>query len=124
MQLRYNYRLYPSPGQQQALARAFGCARFRVEASFGLIPALRQLGVDEAFGDGADFSGITEAERLRIGTVVHKAYIDVDRSYGGETPAFRPGRKRVGLEQQACVISGCPARIWRACAQRSGWSSS
>ena len=27
MQLRYNYRLYPSPGQRQALARAFGCAR-------------------------------------------------------------------------------------------------
>jgi putative transposase len=27
VQLRYNYRLYPSPGQRQALARAFGCAR-------------------------------------------------------------------------------------------------
>ena len=27
MQLRYNYRLYPSPGQREALARAFGCAR-------------------------------------------------------------------------------------------------
>jgi putative transposase len=27
MQLRYNYRLCPSPGQQRALARAFGCAR-------------------------------------------------------------------------------------------------
>jgi len=27
MQLRYNYRLYPSPGQRAALARAFGCAR-------------------------------------------------------------------------------------------------
>src|SRR5215472_2465291 len=27
MQLRYNYRLYPTPGQQAALARAFGCAR-------------------------------------------------------------------------------------------------
>jgi putative transposase len=27
MQLRYNYRLYPTPGQQQSLARAFGCAR-------------------------------------------------------------------------------------------------
>ena len=27
MQLRYRYRLYPSAGQQQALARAFGCAR-------------------------------------------------------------------------------------------------
>jgi putative transposase len=27
MRLRYNYRLYPSPGQRAALARAFGCAR-------------------------------------------------------------------------------------------------
>ena len=27
MQVRYRYRLYPSAGQQQALARAFGCAR-------------------------------------------------------------------------------------------------
>jgi putative transposase len=27
MKLRYNFRLYPTPGQQQALARAFGCAR-------------------------------------------------------------------------------------------------
>ena len=27
VQLRYSFRLYPSPGQQQALARAFGCAR-------------------------------------------------------------------------------------------------
>jgi putative transposase len=27
VRLRYNYRLYPTPGQQQALARTFGCAR-------------------------------------------------------------------------------------------------
>lgn len=27
MQLRYQFRLYPTPGQQQSLARAFGCAR-------------------------------------------------------------------------------------------------
>jgi hypothetical protein len=27
VQVRYRYRLYPTPGQQQALARAFGCAR-------------------------------------------------------------------------------------------------
>jgi putative transposase len=25
--VRYRYRLYPSPGQRQRLARAFGCAR-------------------------------------------------------------------------------------------------
>jgi putative transposase len=27
VQLRYNYRLYPTPGQRSALARAFGCVR-------------------------------------------------------------------------------------------------
>jgi putative transposase len=27
VQVRYRYRIYPSPGQQQALARAFGCTR-------------------------------------------------------------------------------------------------
>jgi len=27
MQLRYNYRLYPTPGQREALTKAFGCAR-------------------------------------------------------------------------------------------------
>jgi putative transposase len=27
VQVRYRYRIYPSPGQQQPLARAFGCAR-------------------------------------------------------------------------------------------------
>jgi serpin B len=52
--------------------------RFRVEAAFDLIPALRQLGVNEAFSGKADFSGITEAEPLQISTVAHKAYVDVD----------------------------------------------
>jgi putative transposase len=27
VQLRYSYRLYPTPGQRSTLARAFGCAR-------------------------------------------------------------------------------------------------
>src|SRR6266496_1789562 len=27
VQVRYRYRAYPSPGQQAALARVFGCAR-------------------------------------------------------------------------------------------------
>jgi serpin B len=60
--------------------------RFRLEAAFDLIPALRRLGVTEAFGDQADFSGITDAEPLRIGAVVHKAYIDVDE-HGTEAAA-------------------------------------
>jgi serpin B len=52
--------------------------KFRLEAAVNLIPALQRLGVTEAFADGADFSGITGAEPLRISAVAHKAYIDVD----------------------------------------------
>jgi serpin B len=60
--------------------------RFRLEAAFDLIPALKRLGVAEAFSRQADFSGITEAERLRISAVAHKAYIDVDE-HGTEAAA-------------------------------------
>jgi serpin B len=68
--------------------------RFRLEAAFNLIPALRRLGVTRAFGDEADFTGITDAEPLRIGAVAHKAYVDVDE-HGTEAAAataivFRP----------------------------------
>ena len=52
--------------------------RFRLEAQFDLIPALRQLGVRLAFTDAADFGGITEDTELVIGTIAHKAYIDVN----------------------------------------------
>jgi serpin B len=53
--------------------------RFRQEAKFELVPALKGLGMVRAFDPGAaDFSGITTAEPLHIGVVVHKAYIDAD----------------------------------------------
>ncbi len=60
--------------------------RFRLEAAFNLIPALRRLGVTAAFSADADFSGITDVEPLRIGAVAHKAYIDVDE-HGTEAAA-------------------------------------
>ncbi len=68
--------------------------RFRLEAAFNLIPVLRRLGVTRAFGDDADFTGITDVEPLRIGAVAHKAYVDVDE-HGTEAAAataiaFRP----------------------------------
>lgn len=53
--------------------------KFRQEAEFGLIPALRRLGIEEAFAPRrADFTGITTAEQLHISAVRHQAYIDVD----------------------------------------------
>jgi len=73
---------------------ALSLPRFRLEAAFNLIPALRRLGVTRAFGGEADFTGITDAEPLQIGAVAHKAYVDVDE-HGTEAAAataiaFRP----------------------------------
>jgi len=65
---------------------ALSLPRFRLESAYNLIPVLRRLGVAAAFGDDADFSGITEAAPLRIGAVAHKAYIDVDE-HGTEAAA-------------------------------------
>jgi serpin B len=68
--------------------------RFRLEAAFDLIPVLRRLGVNDAFSQAADFSGITEAEPLLISTVAHKAYIDVNEqgteAAAATAMAFRP----------------------------------
>lgn len=52
--------------------------RFRLETQLGLVPVLRQLGLELAFGERADFSGITQASRLSIDAVAHQACIDVD----------------------------------------------
>src|SRR6185437_4844310 len=52
--------------------------RFRLKARFALVPALQRLGVNDAFGTEADFSGITAAGQLLITAVAHQAYIDVN----------------------------------------------
>jgi putative transposase len=44
MQVRYRYRIYPAPGQQQALARTFGCARVVFNDCLRLREACRAAG--------------------------------------------------------------------------------
>jgi putative transposase len=44
MRLRYNYRLYPAPGQQIELARAFGCARVVFNDALAVREAACQAG--------------------------------------------------------------------------------
>jgi putative transposase len=44
VQLRYSYRLYPTLGQQQALARAFGCARVVFNDALAARQAARAAG--------------------------------------------------------------------------------
>jgi putative transposase len=71
MQVRYRYRLYPSPGQQQALARAFGCARVVYNDCLRLRDACHSAG--EKISD-------TEVQR-RVITV---AKLTPERSWLGE----------------------------------------
>jgi len=62
MQLRYNYRLYPSTGQRDALARAFGCAR--VVFNDGLHARLAAYEAGEPYiSDGALSKMLTQSKQ-------------------------------------------------------------
>lgn len=52
--------------------------KFSTESKVDLAKQLADLGMATAFGDRADFSGITTEEALFISAVVHQANIDVD----------------------------------------------
>ena len=54
--------------------------RFKIESSFSLADQLTKLGMVDAFSDAADFSGISGKKGLSIGSVVHKAYVDVSET--------------------------------------------
>ncbi|MEI7744976.1 MAG: serpin family protein [Chloroflexota bacterium] len=52
--------------------------RFGIETRANLVPALGAMGMADALSPQADFSGMTSADRLHIGAVIHQANIDVD----------------------------------------------
>lgn len=69
---------------------------FDIEWQTSLAALLQGLGMELAFTDGADFSGITTQEQLLISGVVHKAVITVDAE-GMEAAAATA----VGMEEAA-----------------------
>jgi serpin B len=53
--------------------------KFKLTASYDLVPALKELGMTKAFDkDQADFSGMSSAERLMIDAVAHKSFVEVN----------------------------------------------
>uniref|UniRef100_A0A2C9LR09 Serpin domain-containing protein n=1 Tax=Biomphalaria glabrata TaxID=6526 RepID=A0A2C9LR09_BIOGL len=55
--------------------------KFKIETSLDLIPALKALGIEDAFEPGvANFSGITPTGPVYLSQVVHKAVIDVQET--------------------------------------------
>ena len=51
---------------------------FEFESEFSLSDTLAGMGMSDAFGAGADFSGMTGSRDLWISEVVHKAFVSVD----------------------------------------------
>ncbi|MGA2742163.1 MAG: serpin family protein [Bryobacteraceae bacterium] len=51
--------------------------KFRAESAFSLRDMLSRMGMADAFGGTADFSGIDGRRDLSVANVVHKAFVDV-----------------------------------------------
>lgn len=52
--------------------------RFKMEFVVSLKETLSQMGMADAFGQSADFSGMSDAASLMIDDVIHKTYLEVD----------------------------------------------
>ncbi|MFD0534450.1 RNA-guided endonuclease InsQ/TnpB family protein [Actinomadura luteofluorescens] len=101
MQLRYRFRLYPAPGQQQALARAFGCARVVFNDALRAREQARAAGL--AYPSDGELSKrvITEAkktpERAWLGevsaVVLQQALADLNTAYRNFFASVSGGRK-------------------------------
>lgn len=78
---------------------ALALPRFTISSDVDLSRTLSGLGMPDAFGPGADFSGITTAEPLRLQTVRHDAVVRVDEH--GTVAAAATG---VGAQSTAMVV--------------------
>ncbi|MFB7876208.1 RNA-guided endonuclease InsQ/TnpB family protein [Nocardia sp. NPDC056064] len=105
MHLRYNFRVYPTPGQQIALARAFGCAR--VVYNDALVARREAFEQGNRISDAELSKRLTEAkrapERAWLGevssVVLQQALADLNSAYRNFLSSATGKRKgaRVGL---------------------------
>ncbi|WP_214322228.1 RNA-guided endonuclease InsQ/TnpB family protein [Nonomuraea sediminis] len=89
MQLRYNFRLYPTAGQRQALASAFGCARTVFNDGLRMRQEVREKGLPYISDGDLSKRVITQAkktsERSWLGEVsaviLQQALADLNSAY-------------------------------------------
>ncbi|NVI85918.1 RNA-guided endonuclease TnpB family protein [Actinomadura sp. BRA 177] len=103
MQLRYSFRLYPTAGQQQALARAFGCARVVYNDALRAREDAREAGLP--FPKAAALSAaMTEAkktpDRCWLGevssVVLQQSLRDLEAAYRAFFDGLAGKRPRIG----------------------------
>ncbi|WP_433525756.1 RNA-guided endonuclease InsQ/TnpB family protein [Nocardia pseudovaccinii] len=103
MQLRYTFRIYPTPGQRQALSRAFGCARVAFNDALRARQDARACG-DPYVSDSELSRALTAAkktpERAWLGevsaVVLQQALADLNtayRNFFASLSGKRKGRK-------------------------------
>ncbi|MEU0155961.1 transposase, partial [Micromonospora fulviviridis] len=90
MQLRYKYRVYPTPDQQKALARAFGCARVVFNDGLRVRQEAREAGLPYVCDGELSKRLITEAKRcperawlgeVSAAVVLQQALADLNVAY-------------------------------------------
>src|SRR5581483_5264180 len=74
--------------------------RFKLENSYQLIPALEALGIKDAFGSGANLSGISE-EPLYINEVKQKTYVDVNEEGTEAAAVTSVGVRAMAVRREA-----------------------
>jgi serpin B len=74
-------------GKLQSRTVRIALPRFKLESTYSLEDALRSLGMNQAFGDSADFTAMSSSpDRLRVSKVLHKAFVEVNEK-GAEAAA-------------------------------------
>ena len=73
--------------------------KFKLETSYDLIPCLKDMGVELAFGTDADFSNISDL-KLYITSIIQKAFVNVDEK-GTEAAAVTA----VVMGLESCCVS-------------------
>lgn len=62
----------------EAARLAITLPKVEMRTDYDLVPQLQSLGLRQAFMDSADFSGVTEQERLAVSAVIHKTFLAID----------------------------------------------
>ncbi len=77
--------------------------KFKLALNYRLPKALQSLGMTDAFGNNANFSGMNGSKDLRISDVIHKAVLEVNEegSEAAGASAVAVGIRSAGAKKRA-----------------------